>query len=60
MVTSELRSRARRYGYTGKTQEQMLQDLHHDKSVDTMNALVREWSRAKSKLRSEDGCADAK
>ena len=33
MVAPELRSRARRYGYTGKTKEQMLADLTTDGDV---------------------------
>lgn len=54
MVAQELRSRARRYGYTGKTVEQMLADLHVDGSTDTMLALVREYERAAASVRDKN------
>ncbi len=53
MVAPELRSRARRYGYTGKTVEEMLADLHHDGQVGTALALTSEWQRAAAKVRQE-------
>jgi len=54
MVTPELRSRARRYGYTGQSQEKMLADLHHDGKVETLTALVREYERAAASVRKPD------
>lgn len=53
MVSEELRSRARRYGYTGKTVEEMLADLHVDGLVGTGIELSREWSRAVSKAKQQ-------
>ncbi len=51
MVAPELRSRARRYGYTGKTKEEMLADLTTDGDVGTALALTSEWQRAASTLK---------
>lgn len=50
MVAPELRARARRYGYTGKSKEEMLQDLDHDNTVSTTLALIGEWERARLKV----------
>lgn len=50
-VSEELRSRARRYGYTGQTVEKMLADLHHDGQPNTVIELTREWSRANAKVK---------
>lgn len=54
MVSPELRSRARRYGYTGKTKEQMLADLTTDGDVGTALALSSEWERAASTLKHKE------
>lgn len=54
MVAPELRSRARRYGYIGKTKEQMLADLTTDGDVGTALALTSEWQRAASTLKQKD------
>ena len=53
MVAPELRSRARRYGYTGKAKEQMLADLTTEGDVGTALALSSEWQRARAKVKNE-------
>lgn len=50
MTSDELRSRARRYGYTGQTKEKMLEDLCADSNnVNTVLVLTGEWERARAK-----------
>jgi hypothetical protein len=49
MVSPELRSRARRYGYLGKTKEEMLNDLDTLNEAGTSLALIHEWQRARAK-----------